>query len=377
MIGLLSVAGLPESSSAGNDRCAVMIMSICSLIAALKGGASIDSHCSRVWVMIGKATWLSVAVSPWPGKCLADDDDPAVALVAGDLGGGELGGELGSRREGPRADDGVERVDVDVAVGREVGVDAHREQLAAGDRGGGARVGGAAAGAEGHRAGELRRRRPDAGDDALLLVGGDLAAGSAPCRLRERGPLQAVGQADDLVGVLHAVGPREVDDAAEVVLLHDLGRARDAVEREVAAVGRRRVLAVDVLDEELADLLLQRHPGHRRGDPPVLAGRRRGGARSCAARALPAAAPAAAAARPPAMTERRERSDMDMGASGRCEQYDAFCPSGWNLPTYRASATDSGDGPRGHRRADPALTSRASARTVCTVSISDTGLSSR
>src|SRR6478736_5673241 len=127
MIGLLSVAGLPESSRAGKDRCAVMIMSICSLIAALKGGASIDSHCSRLWVMTGKATWLSVA------------------LVTGDLGGRELGGELGARGEGPRADDGVERVDVDVAVGREVGVDAHGEQLHAGDRGGGAGVGGAAA----------------------------------------------------------------------------------------------------------------------------------------------------------------------------------------------------------------------------------------
>lgn len=76
MIGLLSVAGLPESSSAGNDRWAVMIMSICSLIAALKGGASMASHCSRVWVMIGNATWLSVAVSPWPGKCLADEATP-------------------------------------------------------------------------------------------------------------------------------------------------------------------------------------------------------------------------------------------------------------------------------------------------------------
>ena len=71
-----------------------MIMSICSLIAALKGGASMVSHCSRVWVMIGKAPWLSVAVSPWPGKCLTRGD-ATVALVAGDLGGGQLRGELG------------------------------------------------------------------------------------------------------------------------------------------------------------------------------------------------------------------------------------------------------------------------------------------
>ena len=71
MIGLLSVAGSPESSRAGKARCAVMIMSMPCAMAALNGGASSCSHCSRVCVMIGNATWLSVAVSPWPGKCLA------------------------------------------------------------------------------------------------------------------------------------------------------------------------------------------------------------------------------------------------------------------------------------------------------------------
>ena len=45
-------------------------------MAALNGGASICSHWARVWVMTGNATWLSVAVSPWPGKCLADDITP-------------------------------------------------------------------------------------------------------------------------------------------------------------------------------------------------------------------------------------------------------------------------------------------------------------
>ncbi len=45
MIGLLSVAGSPESSSAGKLRCAVMIMSMPCAMAALNGGASICSHC--------------------------------------------------------------------------------------------------------------------------------------------------------------------------------------------------------------------------------------------------------------------------------------------------------------------------------------------
>ena len=53
-----------------------MIMSMPSAIAALNGGASICSHCSRVCVITGKATWLSVAVSPWPGKCLAEAATP-------------------------------------------------------------------------------------------------------------------------------------------------------------------------------------------------------------------------------------------------------------------------------------------------------------
>ena len=51
--------------------CAVMIESMPAATAARKGGASMLSHCACVWVMTGKPVWLSVAVSPWPGKCLA------------------------------------------------------------------------------------------------------------------------------------------------------------------------------------------------------------------------------------------------------------------------------------------------------------------
>ncbi len=40
-------------------------------MAARNGGASMRSHWSRVWLMIGTPKWLSVAVSPWPGKCFA------------------------------------------------------------------------------------------------------------------------------------------------------------------------------------------------------------------------------------------------------------------------------------------------------------------
>ncbi|CAM5387062.1 hypothetical protein SGRIM128S_07395 [Streptomyces griseomycini] len=54
-----------------------MIESTPAAIAALKGGASMRSHSSRVWVITGSPVWLSSPVSPWPGKCLAQATTPA------------------------------------------------------------------------------------------------------------------------------------------------------------------------------------------------------------------------------------------------------------------------------------------------------------
>ena len=53
-----------------------MIMSMPALMAARNGGASICSHCARVCVMTGMPVWLSVAVSPCPGKCFAEAMTP-------------------------------------------------------------------------------------------------------------------------------------------------------------------------------------------------------------------------------------------------------------------------------------------------------------
>lgn len=53
-----------------------MMASMPASTAARKGGASSSSHCSRVCVMTGKPVWLSVAVSPCPGKCLAHAATP-------------------------------------------------------------------------------------------------------------------------------------------------------------------------------------------------------------------------------------------------------------------------------------------------------------
>ena len=70
-IGRLNVAGSPDGSSAGTTMCAVMIDLMPARIAAWNGGRSIRVHSSRVWWISGIPTWLSVSVSPCPGKCFA------------------------------------------------------------------------------------------------------------------------------------------------------------------------------------------------------------------------------------------------------------------------------------------------------------------
>ena len=157
------------------------------------------------------------------------------------------------------------------------------------------RVGHAASRAQRHVAGQLGGRRSDPGDDAVLLVGADQQRDAG--RLRGRHPLQAVGQAGDLLGVRHVVRPGEVDDAADVVLLDQLLAVRDAelllVVRDVGRVGRVGGPPVGVGDEELPDLLLQRHPLDDLVDPVAAAGRRRSTQRGHGDRHMPRAAGAA------------------------------------------------------------------------------------
>ena len=57
--------------------CAVMIASTPAVIAARNGGASSRSQVDRECVITGRPVWLSVAVSPCPGKCLAVAATPA------------------------------------------------------------------------------------------------------------------------------------------------------------------------------------------------------------------------------------------------------------------------------------------------------------
>lgn len=76
-IGRERVAGSLEGSSAGKTMCAVMMASTPASTAARKGGSSNSSQAARVCRITGSPTWLSVSVSPWPGKCLAVAATPA------------------------------------------------------------------------------------------------------------------------------------------------------------------------------------------------------------------------------------------------------------------------------------------------------------
>ena len=98
MIGLDSVAGSPDGSSAGTEMCAVMIASTPASMAAWNGGASSCSHSSRVWLMTGRPVWLSVGGVAVAGEVLGGGGD-AGGGVAARLGGGHAGDQrAGSRR---------------------------------------------------------------------------------------------------------------------------------------------------------------------------------------------------------------------------------------------------------------------------------------
>ena len=75
-IGWDIVAGAPLGSTDRSTTCAVMIVSTPVRIADRNGGRSIASSCARVCVTSGSPKWLSTAVSPCPGKCLATAATP-------------------------------------------------------------------------------------------------------------------------------------------------------------------------------------------------------------------------------------------------------------------------------------------------------------
>ena len=67
------------ASSAANTTCAVISIGRPAAAAAANGASSTASSRARSCSMRGSARWLSVTVSPWPGKCLPQASMPAAA----------------------------------------------------------------------------------------------------------------------------------------------------------------------------------------------------------------------------------------------------------------------------------------------------------
>jgi hypothetical protein len=235
-----------------------------------------------VWKIHGTPLWLSVIVSPWPGKCFSVAATSRCCVPSTEhCGRRQPRHELRALAERAHADHRVAGVDVHIGDRTVVLVDAERPQLVRRHPCGVERVGRAARRAERHVAGEGCRGRPDARHHAVLLVGRDQQRDAG--RLGERGALDAVRQVRDLRGLVEVVRPAEVDDAAELVRADQVLRVADAgavhrlVGRDVVRIRRVGAFAVHVRDEQLADLLAQRHALDRPVDPAVIAARGGGG----------------------------------------------------------------------------------------------------
>ena len=69
-------AGSPLSSNPGSAICPTMIIFTPASTAFLNGYNSRESNSARLPSMVGKLVWLSAAVLPCPGKCLAHVTSP-------------------------------------------------------------------------------------------------------------------------------------------------------------------------------------------------------------------------------------------------------------------------------------------------------------
>jgi hypothetical protein len=130
------------------------------------------------------------------GEVLGGGDDGL--LIAGHLLARHDRGKRGVGREGPLAEHGVARAEVDVRDRREVVVDAHCAQLPAGDLGCSPRVVRRPGGPEGAGRRQQRDGWPDPDDRTVLLVGRDQQRHRGA--RGQGGPLQPVGQLGDLSG---------------------------------------------------------------------------------------------------------------------------------------------------------------------------------
>ncbi|MDI2023172.1 hypothetical protein PJL18_03720 [Paenarthrobacter nicotinovorans] len=156
-----------------------------------------------------------------------------MCLQAVDLGDAKFADQCGVFTHGTDSDDRVVRVGVEVQYRGEVHVDAHGAHLRPQDSALGPCKLLISGGTQCHVAREYSGGRPDPGHKATFLVDGhgqrDAFSVCAHGRF-----LQAVRKARNLPGVGRVAGPSEVEDAAQVVLLHHLGWRIDAVPLLVA-----------------------------------------------------------------------------------------------------------------------------------------------
>ncbi|CAM2915019.1 hypothetical protein STAL104432_07555 [Streptomyces albus] len=233
----------------------------------------------------GVAVHVRVAV---PGEVFGRAGDTALVVTAYS-DGHVLGAQPGIRPERANPDDRVRRVHIDVRHRRVVLVDADGGEFGADDVGAVMGVARGAGRGQRHVARQLCGGLQHPVDDAAaLLVDGDQQRDAGPAV--QRRALEAVRQSRDLARFADVVGSAtcvEVDDAARPVLLDDLSRSRHPVQFPVPGVLGVRRLAVDLDDEQLADLLLQAHPAQqgRRPRPYRGGGHTRGvrGVRAAAA----------------------------------------------------------------------------------------------
>ena len=216
MIGRLSVAG--SASSAGTTRCAVMIEPTPASIAARKG----TSAASQSPEATGSARCESTAVSPWPGKCLAQATTPC-ACVPRTNAATWRATQLRIGAEGADADHGVVGVRVHVGDRREVQADAAVGQIGGDPACDGFGQLDVVDDAEGKVAGVRAAVLPlEPGDVAALLVD------------REQQARQRSRQRAQLVAVADVV--REEGQPAEAAL----GEAQNPVRRLVTRKARQQ-----------------------------------------------------------------------------------------------------------------------------------------
>ncbi len=171
-MGCESVAGVPVWSSAGTAMCPSITQSTPASTAARNGRSSTESSRARSPLMVASCRWLSTAVSPWPGKCLAVVSKPPECAPATNAAAMRATSS-GSSREGSDVDHRVAGIVVDVRDGGEGPVDPEGPPFPRRHLSHEARGLGRASRSHRHGIGQGHHPPPDAKADAALHVRGN------------------------------------------------------------------------------------------------------------------------------------------------------------------------------------------------------------